>query len=299
MLPAVLRLSLSTPPRADSRQHRKESSTACSAAGGVRRAPQVALAHAARAPPANAPGMTPERQAAFDDALGSGQLNAALAVLRQAAAAAPGGGGRLLGPQRNRALLQACFARGRPDLLVTYLTLVPPELAPWSAVLAECNRRQDLHTLKRVLAARRAAGLGLEDQRVATAAISGYAGAGRLSDALATFCRAWEEAPCRTVEVANAAISACANQGNWEAAQEVRRSSGGGGRARRVWREGQGAQEVHGVRSRRAGGVWRALLQLLLALESARTAHVGYLAQFAITVISLPACPVPPDRWWR
>ncbi|PSC72603.1 pentatricopeptide repeat-containing mitochondrial isoform B [Micractinium conductrix] len=165
--------------------------------------------------------MTPERQAAFDDALGSGQLNAALAVLRQAAAAAPGGGGRLLGPQRNRALLQACFARGRPDLLVTYLTLVPPELAPWSAVLAECNRRQDLHTLKRVLAARRAAGLGLEDQRVATAAISGYAGAGRLSDALATFCRAWEEAPCRTVEVANAAISACANQGNWEAAQEV------------------------------------------------------------------------------
>jgi hypothetical protein len=47
-------------------------------------------------------------------------------------------------------------------------------------------------------------------------------GGSRLPDALATFCRAWEERECRTVEVANAAIAACAQQGNWEAAQEVR-----------------------------------------------------------------------------
>lgn len=57
---------------------------------------------------------------------------------------------------------------------------------------------------------------------VPASALAGFSGAGRLQDAMATFCRAWEARECRTVEVCNAAISACANQGNWAAAQEVR-----------------------------------------------------------------------------
>lgn len=171
--------------------------------------------------------------------------------------------------------LQACFNRGRPDRALAYLALLPATVAPWVAVMKEANRRGDLDTLRRVLAARQAAGLrpdhrtvsatitgvtrlraccrpasGRQDESVGldgcsrrqslpwvagegslscavpAAAGAGYAGVGRLQDAMATFCRAWEVRECRTVEVCNAAISACANQGNWAAAQEVRAGNG-------------------------------------------------------------------------
>ncbi|EFN58573.1 hypothetical protein CHLNCDRAFT_140730 [Chlorella variabilis] len=156
----------------------------------------------------------------FDAALRAGQLDGGLAVLREAAAAAAGAPVPLLGPDRNRAFIQACFHRGRPEKTIEYLQLLHPEVAPWISVMKEANKRRDLVTMRRVLAARQAAGLAL-DQRSSTAAIAGLGAGGRLADALDVFCRAWEQYECRTVEVANAAISACANQGNWEAAQEV------------------------------------------------------------------------------
>ena len=160
------------------------------------------------------------RWGAFDAALRAGHLDSCLAVLREASAAARAAAVPLLGPERNRALLNACFTRGRPDKACVYLQLLHPDVAPWPAVLKEANQRRDLATLRRVLAMRQEAGLEL-DQKCSTAAIVGYSSSGRLPDALAVFCRAWERRDCRTVEICNAAISACAAQGNWEAAQEV------------------------------------------------------------------------------
>ncbi|KAL4457635.1 hypothetical protein ABPG75_012500 [Micractinium tetrahymenae] len=166
--------------------------------------------------------MSPERLAAFDAALCGGGPAAAVAELERALATAGlrTAPAQLLEPDRNRALIQACFHRGRPDRALAYLALLSADVAPWPAVMKEANRRGDVDTLRRVLAARQAAGLR-PDHRITSAAITGYAGVGRLQEALATFCRAWEARECRTVEVCNAAISACANQGNWEAAQEV------------------------------------------------------------------------------
>jgi hypothetical protein len=165
--------------------------------------------------------MAPALLRRLDAALQEGHLDGALAAVCEAAAAAAGRPVPLLDPRRNRALIQACFSRGRPDKALAYLQLLHPRAAPWVSVLTEANKRRDLATAQRVLTAREAAGLP-PDHRVVTAAIVALGGGSRLPDALATFCRAWEERECRTVEVANAAIAACAQQGNWEAAQEVR-----------------------------------------------------------------------------
>lgn len=228
-LPPFLQLTLVRPlGQTGKRQHHR---AACNAAAGAGRPaltgppPQRRLGGAVEteAQP-RTQGVNPMdhkgRLQAFDEALAAGNVPAALSVLQEAAAAAGGAPVQLLGPARNRALLHACFSRGRPDRALAYLHLLHPDIAPWPAVMKEANKRRDTETLKRVLAAREAAGLGL-DGHTTTAAIAGYSGARRLSDALSTFCRAWEHPDCRTVEVVNAAISACANQGNWAAAQEV------------------------------------------------------------------------------
>ncbi|KAL4857943.1 Protein Rf1 [Chlorella vulgaris] len=164
--------------------------------------------------------MDHSRNARFDKALRAGRLHDALAVLQEAAAAGGISPIPLLEPHRNRALIQACFARNSPDKALAYLQLLHPRIAPWSAVMKEANKRHDLPTLLRVLAAREAAGLSL-DHRTTTSAIRGLSAAGKAQDAMAIFCRAWERRECRTVEVVNAAISACAPQGSWQAAQEV------------------------------------------------------------------------------
>jgi hypothetical protein len=167
--------------------------------------------------------MDHSRNARFDKALRAGRLHDALAVLQEAAAAGGISPIPLLEPHRNRALIQACFARNSPDKALAYLQLLHPRIAPWSAVMKEANKRHDLPTLLRVLAAREATGLSL-DHRTTTSAIRGLSAAGKAQDAMAIFCRAWERRECRTVEVVNAAISACAPQGSWQAAQEVRAS---------------------------------------------------------------------------
>lgn len=166
------------------------------------------------------PLVTPALQRRLDAALRAGHLDAALAAVGEAAAAVAGRPVALLDPRRNRALIQACFSRGRPEKALAYLQLLHPRVAPWVSVLKEANKRRDLATAQLVLRAREAAGLP-PDHRVVTAAIAALSGGGRLPDALATFCRAWEDRSCRTVEVANAAIAACAQQGSWQAAQEV------------------------------------------------------------------------------
>lgn len=188
----------------------------------------AAVASGAPAPTTGTPrerkkdGLPQDAIRAFDAKLWAGDLEGCLVVLRKAAAAAASGPPRpLLGPERNRSLIQACFARRRPAAAIAYLQLLHPDVADYAAVLKEAGKRRDVDTLRRVLAARSDAGLS-PDHRTTTAAIAGYAASGRLPDALAVFCRAWERPECRTVEVVNAAISACANHGNWEAAQEVR-----------------------------------------------------------------------------
>lgn len=232
-LPACLLLSASlrAPACHRSRQQpRQERLRAPAVAAGARAPPSTGPPHLARAPRSKRDALTPAQVQQFDAALWSGDLEGCLAVLRRAAAAAGDSPPRaLLGPERNRALIQACFARRQPEAAVAYVQLVHPDVADWAAVLKEATRRRDVQTLRRVLAARADGGLGL-DQRTTSAAIAGYAASGRLPDALAVFCRAWERPECRTVEVANAAISACANQGNWQAAQEVGGLSGAGGR---------------------------------------------------------------------
>lgn len=222
-LPACLHLSLAPgacrPARATSR--RRQVPPTCAAAG--LRPQAVAAAPRAQAQGRKADALSPQELHQFDACLRAGDLDGCLGVLQRAAAAGGGAAAAtaLLGPERNRGLIQACFHARRPDHAVAYCQLLPPNIAPWPAVLKEANRRRDTATLQRVLAARTAAGLA-PDQRCTSAAIAGYAAVGRLPDALATFCRAWELPGCRTVEVANSAISACADQANWHAAQEVR-----------------------------------------------------------------------------
>ena len=135
-------------------------------------------------------GLPQEAIRAFDARLWAGDLEGCLAVLRRAAAAAADGPPRpLLGPERNRSLIQACFARRRPAAAIAYLQLLHPQVADWAAVLKEASKRRDVDTLRQVLAARAESGLG-PDHRTTTAAIAGYAAGGRLPDALAVFCRA-------------------------------------------------------------------------------------------------------------
>lgn len=184
---------------------------------------------------------------AFDAKLWAGDLEGCLAVLQ--AAAAEGPPRPLLGPERNRALIQACFARRRPAAAIAYLQLLPAGVADWAAVLKEASKRRDVDTLRLVLAARADAGLE-PDHRTTTAAIAGYAASGRLPDALAVFCRAWERPECRTVEVVNAAISACANRNNWEAAQEVRAAEW------RAWAWVHLLRWDGGARGQHRGGGW-------------------------------------------
>lgn len=187
-LPACLKLSLLQPlqGRSNRRQHGR---AACQTLGRQRplaaaSAPTTARAGTTAPAPSKQRGsLNPQQFKQFDVALRADQLDEALAVLAAAAAAAAAGGHPLplLGPDRNRALIQACFARGRPDRAVAYLRLLHPDVAPWPAVLKEANRRRDVVTLRRVLAARAEAGLPL-DHRCATAAIAGYSGIGRLPD---------------------------------------------------------------------------------------------------------------------
>ena len=238
-LPACLHLSLAAPlVQRPSRSVRQQRLVTCTAERQQQQRPPVAPASLApRGGPPQHHLQQPPRQdqqpqkggkhpmqgrlnAAFDAALDRGHLDRALAVLQEGALAARGAALPLLGPDRNRRLIHACFNSRRPEKAVAYLQLLHPLIAPWSAVMKEANQRRDVATLQRVLAARQAAGLPL-DHKSATAAITGLSASGRLPDALATFCRAWESRECRTVETVNAAIAACAAHGSWEAAQEV------------------------------------------------------------------------------
>lgn len=86
--------------------------------------------------------------------------------------------------------------------------------------MRECSRRGDVEGVLRAVAQRAAAGVP-PSPHTHSAVIAALGNAGRGAEALAAFDAAWAAADCRNTAVANAAISACARQGDWDGARRV------------------------------------------------------------------------------
>ena len=178
--------------------------------GGGRWGPPRAVTAAGSAPPATQ----------FEAAIARGDLDGCLQHLHKIREQADEPI-TLLSPSNHHRLLAACIRAGKLPLAIEYVRLLPPSGKLWSNLAAEANRQRDFPALKAVLQARQEAGLP-QDARSYNAWITGLGGAGRLQEALASFREAWATPGCASLEVANSALAACARQGAWTEAQEVR-----------------------------------------------------------------------------
>ena len=120
-----------------------------------------------------------------------------------------------------RSLISSAFHHKRLDQAVD-LVLSLPSQDPrnFSILMKECLQRRDLAALDVVLKAREAAGIP-PDTYSTSAKITALGAARRPADALAALQQAWARPSCRTVEVCNATIGACATAGDWAGAEAV------------------------------------------------------------------------------
>lgn len=120
-----------------------------------------------------------------------------------------------------RSLVSSAFHHHRLDQAVD-LVLSLPRTDPrnFSVLMKECLHRRDVAALDIVLKAREAAGIP-PDAYSTSAKITALGTARRPTDALAALQQAWDRPGCRTVEVCNAAIGACAAAGDWAGAEAV------------------------------------------------------------------------------
>ena len=117
-------------------------------------------------------------------------------------------------------LVSSAFHLNRPELAVDLVLALPNRdlSRDFSVLMRECLQRRDLVALQKILRARAAAGIP-PDAYSASAEISALGAARQTSAAIIALQNAWDLPSCRTVEVCNAAISACAVAGDWPGAQ--------------------------------------------------------------------------------
>lgn len=130
-------------------------------------------------------------------------------------------GGLELSVPQLRKLASTSFNRHRPDAVLDVVRNIPKRHPKhYSVLMKECVKRRDLSALEKVIAAREAAGHA-PDAYTATARLTALGAAGRASDVLTVLHEAWKVPSCRTIEVCNAAMGACASAGDCAMAEAV------------------------------------------------------------------------------